>query len=178
MEEESTLKKHVLHRYGYILLHIFACNGKREIVKFLAEKGFDINAESNSGSSSLHIAVYNGYIDIVKYLLEKGADVNDKYGRTPIHMSIYTDQPEIIACLTESGVNVNVKDDWTPLNLAVYNTKLETVEFLARFIVYENLIILYKSKTLADGSHPLMVRISQLKAKKYFLTGLPCPASL
>jgi len=39
-------------------------------------------------------------------------------------------------------------------------------------------IILYKSKTLADGSHPLMVRISQLKSKKYFSTGLSCPASL
>jgi len=39
-------------------------------------------------------------------------------------------------------------------------------------------IILYKSKTLADGSHPLMVRISQLKSKKYFSTGLSCLASL
>ena len=39
-------------------------------------------------------------------------------------------------------------------------------------------IILYKSKTLADGSHPLMVRISQLKAKKYLSTGLSCPANL
>jgi integrase len=39
-------------------------------------------------------------------------------------------------------------------------------------------IILYKSKTLADGSRPLMVRISQLKAKKYFLTGLSCPSEL
>jgi integrase len=37
-------------------------------------------------------------------------------------------------------------------------------------------IILYKSKTLADGSHPLMVRISQLKARKYFSTGLSCQA--
>ncbi|WP_083758851.1 Arm DNA-binding domain-containing protein [Candidatus Amoebophilus asiaticus] len=39
-------------------------------------------------------------------------------------------------------------------------------------------IILYKSKALADGSHPLMVRISQLKAKKYFSTGLSCPSEL
>jgi hypothetical protein len=39
-------------------------------------------------------------------------------------------------------------------------------------------IILYKSKTLADGSHPLMVRISQLKAKKYFSTGLSCSPEL
>jgi hypothetical protein len=39
-------------------------------------------------------------------------------------------------------------------------------------------IILYKSKTLADGSHPLMVRISQLKDKKYFSTGLSCSSEL
>jgi integrase len=37
-------------------------------------------------------------------------------------------------------------------------------------------IKLYKSKTLADGSHPIMVRISQLKLKKYLATGLSCPA--
>jgi len=39
-------------------------------------------------------------------------------------------------------------------------------------------VILYRSKTLADGSHPLMVRISQLKYKKYLSTGLSCPADL
>jgi site-specific recombinase XerD len=37
-------------------------------------------------------------------------------------------------------------------------------------------IILYKSKTLSDASHPLMVRISQLKARKYLSTGLSCMA--
>jgi integrase len=37
-------------------------------------------------------------------------------------------------------------------------------------------ILLYKSKTLADGSHPLMVRISQLKSIKYLSMGLSCPA--
>jgi integrase len=36
-------------------------------------------------------------------------------------------------------------------------------------------IILYKSKTLANGNHPLMVRISQLKSIKYISTGLSCP---
>ena len=36
-------------------------------------------------------------------------------------------------------------------------------------------IISYKSKTLADGTHPLMVRISHLKDKKYLATGLSCP---
>jgi integrase len=39
-------------------------------------------------------------------------------------------------------------------------------------------IILYKSKTLADGSHPLMVRVSQLKSRKYLSTGLTCRADL
>ncbi len=38
-------------------------------------------------------------------------------------------------------------------------------------------VILYKSKILADGSHPLMVRVSQLKTRKYLSTGLSCPAA-
>ena len=39
-------------------------------------------------------------------------------------------------------------------------------------------VILYKSKTLSDGSHPLMIRISELKARKYLSTGFSCPADL
>ncbi|OJW73647.1 MAG: hypothetical protein BGO68_00950 [Candidatus Amoebophilus sp. 36-38] len=39
-------------------------------------------------------------------------------------------------------------------------------------------IILYKSKTLSDGSHPLMVRVSEFKNRKYLSTGLSCPAEL
>ena len=67
MKEEIILEQ-VLDRCDYTPLHIFACNGKLEIVKFLVEKGFDINPRSNSGSSPLHLAVYNGYIEVIKYL--------------------------------------------------------------------------------------------------------------
>jgi len=39
-------------------------------------------------------------------------------------------------------------------------------------------IALYKSKTLADGSHPLMLQISGNKARKYVAIGLSCTADL
>jgi hypothetical protein len=37
-------------------------------------------------------------------------------------------------------------------------------------------LILYKSKVLANGSHPLMVRVSHLRDRKYASTGLLFPA--
>jgi integrase len=37
-------------------------------------------------------------------------------------------------------------------------------------------VILYKSKTLANGHHPLMIRINDSKNKKYLSTGLSCLA--
>lgn len=37
-------------------------------------------------------------------------------------------------------------------------------------------LILYKSKTLADGSHPLMIRITQDRTRRYHSTGESCEA--
>lgn len=39
-------------------------------------------------------------------------------------------------------------------------------------------VILYKTNTLANGEHPLMMRVTQKKMRKYASLGLSCPASL
>ncbi len=70
--------------------------GKIEMVKFLLEKGADINEiglkdfggdrVTEEGGSALHKAVMQGWEDIVRFLLDKGADINllDIRGRTPL----------------------------------------------------------------------------------------------
>ena len=39
-------------------------------------------------------------------------------------------------------------------------------------------VVLYKSNTLANGEHPLMVRVTHKKTRKYISLGISCPPSL
>jgi len=45
-------------------------------VKYLIEKGAQVNIQDNNGISSLHIASQEGHLEVVKYLIEKRAQVN------------------------------------------------------------------------------------------------------
>lgn len=60
-------------------LQMAATKGKFETVKYLVEKGADLNyAHPASKMTAFHLAAFDGYEDIVKYLAAKGADVNIK----------------------------------------------------------------------------------------------------
>lgn len=68
-----------------------ARNGFLEILKFLLEKGFEINKpEWENGPTLLHNAVNENQASAVKLLLENGADISlkDKYGCTPFDMLV------------------------------------------------------------------------------------------
>ena len=64
-------------------------SGQLEVVKWLVEKGADVNATNKDGRTVLHSAADSGQLDVVKWLVEKGADVNatDKDGKTVLHMA-------------------------------------------------------------------------------------------
>ena len=91
-----------------------ACwNGNLEKVKSLREKGADMNAKSQCGSTLLHWACHSGKLEIAKYLIEKGADVNakDKEGATPFHYACRYGNLELVKYLVEEhGVDVNAKN--------------------------------------------------------------------
>jgi uncharacterized protein len=68
------------------LMHASAL-GHIDIVKFLIEKGADINAKNSwAGWNALIYSSMNGKTETVKYLIEKGADVNtkDNEGKTAL----------------------------------------------------------------------------------------------
>ena len=60
--------------------------GNIEVVKYLVEKGADVNAHNElMGDTPLHDAVEGGQKEIIKVLIEAGAyvDITNKYGKTP-----------------------------------------------------------------------------------------------
>ncbi|MHC4439521.1 MAG: ankyrin repeat domain-containing protein, partial [Planctomycetota bacterium] len=71
---------------GSTPLLVAATFGQVEVVKFLIEKGANVNATSNDGSTALHGAAFFCHPGIVKLLLDKGAEVNAKNirGETPL----------------------------------------------------------------------------------------------
>ena len=102
-------------------------NKLKEIIKFLIEKGADVNGKDDEENTPLHYAVLEeGGIDkeIVQLLLDKGADVNasNSDGDTPLHLVVsYPESSEITKLLIEKGADVNMinADGNTPVHIVV-----------------------------------------------------------
>lgn len=120
-------------------------NGNKEIVKYLVEKGADVNKENIYGETPLLFAVSAGAAqwiggnlllsavqkrnkEIVEYLVDHGADVNkaDSSGTTPLHLAAKSRNKSLIEYLIEKGADINSKNEIkkTPLSCAIeYYTK-------------------------------------------------------
>ena len=79
-------------------------SGHQAIVKFLLEKGVDVNAPSDHFSNALHTAIhFNDGEAMVKVLLKNGAIVNADV----LHAANFWGNRAIVKMLIESGANVN-----------------------------------------------------------------------
>jgi len=72
---------------GSTPLHYAAMMGRVEVMKYMIEKGANINHVNNTGSTPLHAGSLNGYGTCMELLIDKGADINfkNKYGYTPLN---------------------------------------------------------------------------------------------
>jgi ankyrin repeat protein len=93
-------------------------------VKESLEKGAEVNARNNGGSTPLMIAAgFSSTPEIVSLLVEKGAEVEARtnFGWTPLIFSAGSSTtPEIVTLLLEKGAEVEARDTdgWTPLMIA------------------------------------------------------------
>jgi uncharacterized protein len=58
-------------------------------VRFLVERGADVNAAGEFGWTALHAAAYQGLNDVIEFLAGRGAnlDANDRFGQTPLSIA-------------------------------------------------------------------------------------------
>eukprot|EP00833_Pecoramyces_ruminatium_P006952 jgi/Orpsp1_1/1180984/evm.model.c7180000075357.2 len=94
---------------------MYACQGGyEEIVKYLIEKGANINAKNNKGETPLMFLCRSNFInkETIKYLIEKGADINarNKIDIAPIILCCYKRKYTFIKYLIELEANVNEID--------------------------------------------------------------------
>lgn len=97
------------------------------IIKFLIEKGANVNEVDNDGNTPLHIACKSSDEKIVNFLLANHAYVNsvNENGNTPLHevCSMISDKWELAKSLILYGANLDLKNNQgdTPLHLACSN---------------------------------------------------------
>jgi ankyrin repeat protein len=77
----------------------------RDSLKFLVERGADVNARDDKGDTALHIAIRDNRLLLVKRLIDQGADVTlpDGEGRTPIELAAINQNRDITLELERYG---------------------------------------------------------------------------
>jgi uncharacterized protein len=84
-------------KLGFTALHAAALTGQSITVKYLVQKGADINKTTSKGDSAIHLAAANGYDSIIDILLKENcvADGVNSDGETPYLIAIIRGQRQI-----------------------------------------------------------------------------------
>ncbi|KFZ11721.1 hypothetical protein V501_04594 [Pseudogymnoascus sp. VKM F-4519 (FW-2642)] len=116
-------------------LHQAAIGGRPKIIRFLIQKGVDVNARDWEGRTPLHFAADNGHIAAIRLLCENGADIDaqDELGYTPLHLLVMKRKPapdswyiQALKAMLELGPNTEIgvfEDNKTPLHIAILNRR-------------------------------------------------------
>jgi len=125
-----------------------------EEVKFLIEKGADVNAKTKDGKIVLFLAAEKNSIEVAKLLIEKGANVNAKNGAgwTVLMLAADGNNIEMAKSLIEKGADVNAKteDGVTALMWAVWTNSPD----MAKLLLEKGANVNAKTE---DGTTPLMM---------------------
>lgn len=109
--------------------------GNIELMRFLLERGHQVDAVNSEGKSALYYAARQGKLEAVKFLVEKGASAVGGPRRTPpLIGAADARQTDIIRFLVSKGADVNAADlkGATPLIKACegYSDPIQAVETL------------------------------------------------
>ncbi|KAF8537052.1 ankyrin repeat-containing domain protein [Trichophaea hybrida] len=110
------------------------------MVRFLLQKGANVNERGEDGRSALHDAVL-GSPEIVRLLLEHGADIDarDYSTELPLYTAVLNNRAHSVQLLLESGASSEVGDMPT-LHLAVeisgWNSPKDTCDTVGILLEY------------------------------------------
>ena len=98
---------------GSYCIHQPAQFGHLDTVKFLIEKGADINQVDDSHNSALMLAVRDNHLEVVKYLVGKGADLEqrDEGGYTALLLAVAHGRINVVEYLIEIGADLQVQNE-------------------------------------------------------------------
>ena len=111
--------------------------GYVNVVKFLLDRGVDVNAKDKEGKTALISAsasTKDHHKDVSEFLIEAGADMNakDNYGQTALMYASFHNNTGAAKALIEAGADVHAtnNDGMTALMWASYQNHIEAVRAL------------------------------------------------
>lgn len=119
---------------GRTPLH-WACRGIHfEILRFLVEKGADVNAKDNNGIAPLHSLAAKAHSQGIALLIANKAEVNAKSGfrDTPLHYAAQSGDTDVVKLLLHNGADPTARNNMrnTPLIYAIRENNIEMAEYL------------------------------------------------
>ena len=129
------------------------------LIRSYLDKGADVNAKDDNGSTLLCKAVWTRNIPLIKLLIEYQADptMETDYESTPLYQAAYSNKDEsidirnkIIKLLLEHGATVDNGDiaETTPLSAAAGNGNIKGIELLLSYGANINAANSYKRTPL------------------------------
>lgn len=99
--------------HGETVLHFVAVEGFSDSVKFLAERGADVNAVNDFGDCPLSDVATLGHTDIAEVLLRHGANPNARSEtRDPIlHLAVERANERLVDLLLAAGADAGYRTD-------------------------------------------------------------------
>lgn len=118
---------------GMSPIHWACTEGRLEVVRFLVERGVNINVTDASGCTPLLIAAQYGQSDVAAYLIKKKADTSilDKNLDSAMNWAAYKGQLEIVALLHYLKLPIDNVDSFGQVQ-----TNTQTSPTLSIFNVY------------------------------------------
>ena len=96
------------YRNCYTPIFAAAWGGNNDAVRFLLDRGADVNARPRSGRTALMVAAHSGHVETVKLLLARGADVNAECnGDTALTIAKEREEFAIVELLRQAGAKDN-----------------------------------------------------------------------
>ena len=116
------------------VLHYAILGGSLETIKYLLDKGVNVNARNIYCETPLHWCCKEGTLEMAELLINYGADVSclDFDRNSPLHWAVEYNQHEIVYLLLFSGVSTTCKnsDKQTPKDIGILNSSKESLSIL------------------------------------------------
>jgi len=107
---------------NYTSLHWACMRAHWDVVKYLIERGADLNVVGGDGGTQINWAVHHDNVPIIKLMVEKGAKLNirNQWGMTELHTAIWRGNINVVECLLDNGSDPNIKtnEGWTAMHYA------------------------------------------------------------
>ncbi len=104
---------------GRTPLHLAAQGRHLEVLRYLVDKGADLDALDKNGIAPLHILARSGQTEAVRLMIDKGADIDikDPVKLTPLNMAAESGLEAMVELLIEKGADIENKHAYgrTPL---------------------------------------------------------------